>query len=112
MTDEDQFEAEELERVAAWRLRLVDTNPADEQSAAAARQLETLATDVRSLRGSPLFREYLAICNWLGESDGISDFMALADDYRSRIGVDRSPANGEAYLRELINLAKQVFGTA
>jgi hypothetical protein len=112
MNDEDQFEADELKRVAEWRLRLVDANPTDDKSAAAARQLDALAADVRSLRGSPVFREYLAICNWLAESDGISDFMALANDYRSRIGIDRSPANGEAYLRELISLAKQTIGTA
>ena len=69
-----------------------------------------LAEDVRRLRGSPLFVEYMAICNWLGESDGIADFMDMANDYRARIGVDRSPENGEAYLRALIDLAKQTFG--
>ena len=61
---------------------------------------------------SPLFVEYVAICNWLGESDGIVDFMDMANDYRARIGVDRSPENGEAYLRALIDLAKQTFGAA
>ncbi len=112
MSDDDPFEAELLERAAAWRLRKVDEVPADEKSAAAARQLERLAEDVRRLRGSPLFQEYLAICNWLGESDGITDFMELANDYRSRIGFDRCPEDGEAYLRALIDLAKETFGTA
>ena len=110
MSDDDQFEAEELERVAAWRLRRVDEDPADKKSAAAARQLETLADDVRRLRGSALFQEYLAICNWLGESDGIADFMDMANDYRARIGVDHSPPDGEAYLQALIDLAKRTFG--
>ena len=112
MSDEDQFEAEELERVAAWRLRRVDEDPADAECAAAAGQLERLADDVRLLRGSPLFQEYGAICNWLGESDGITDFMELANDYRSRIGFDHWPEDGAAYLRALIDLAKQTFGTA
>jgi hypothetical protein len=112
MSDDDQFEAEELERVAAWRLRRVDEDPADKKSAAAAGQLEKLAHDVRRLRGSALFQEYLAICNWLGESDGISDFMQLANDYRSRIGIDRWPENGETYLRALIDLANQTYGMA
>jgi hypothetical protein len=112
MSEDDPFEAELLERVAAWRMRKVDEDPADEKSAAAARQLERLAEDVRRLRGSPVFQEYLAICNWLGESDGISDFMELANDYRSRIGFDRSPEDGEAYLRALIELAKETFGAA
>jgi hypothetical protein len=112
MSDDDQFEAEQLQRVAEWRLRRVDDDPADEKSAAAARLLETLAEEVRGLCDSPLFQEYIAICNWLGESDGITDFMARANDYRSRIGFDRRPENGEAYLRALIDLAKETFGTA
>ena len=66
--DDDLFEAEELQRAAEWRLRKADADPADEVSGAAARQLEKLAADMRLLRGSPLFQEYLAICNWLGES--------------------------------------------
>jgi hypothetical protein len=112
MSDDDPFEAELLERVAAWRLRKVDEDSADAKSAAAARTLENLAEDVRRLRGSSLFQEYVAICNWLGESDGITDFMELANDYRSRIGFDRCPEDGEAYLRALIDLAKETFGTA
>jgi hypothetical protein len=112
MSDDDPFEADLIEQAAEWRLRKVDADPADVVSAAAARQLARLAQEVRQLRGSSLFQEYLAICNWLGESDGISDFMELANDYRARIGVDRSAENGEAYLRALIDLAKQTFGTA
>jgi hypothetical protein len=108
---DDLFEVEELQRIAEWRLRRVDEDPADEKSAAAARQLEKLAEDVRRLHGSPLFKEYLAICNWLGESDGIADFSLLANDYRARIGFDRWAEDGEAYLRALIVLAKQASGT-
>ncbi len=108
--DEDLFEVEELERAAEWRLRKVDADPTDAVSREAAARLGKLAEEVRRLRGSPLFGEYVAICNWLGESDGIVDFMDMANDYRARIGVDRSPENGEAYLRALIELAKQTFG--
>ena len=105
-------EAEELERAAEWRLRKVDADPADATSREAAALLERLAEDVRRLQRSPLFVEYMAIRNWLGESDGIVDFIDMANDYRARIGVDRSPENGEAYLRALIDLAKQPFGAA
>ena len=76
-------EAEELERAAEWRMRLVDADPSDATSREAAALLERLAEDVRRLRGSALFVEYMAICNWLGESDGIADFMDMANDYRA-----------------------------
>ena len=92
MPHDDLFEVEELERAAEWRLRKVDVDPTDATSRAAAVRLEVLAGDVRRMRDSPLFREY------------------MANDYRARIGVDRSPENGEAYLRALIDLAKQTFG--
>jgi hypothetical protein len=111
MTDDgDQFEVEELHRAAEWRLRQADADPADARSADAARQLERLAAELPRLRGTPLFQEYVAICNWLGESDGIADFSLLANDYRRRIGFDHAPADGEAYLRALIELAKQASG--
>ena len=91
-------------------MRKVDADPSDTVSREAAARLWKLAGDVRRLKDSPLLREYLAICNWLGESDGIVDFMDMANDYRARIGVDRLPEDGEAYLRALIELAKQTFG--
>jgi len=103
-------EAEDLERAAEWRMRKVDADPSDATSREAAALLERLAEDVRRLRGSALFVEYMAICNWLAESDGIADFMDMANDYRAGIGVDHSPGNGEAYLRALIDLAKRTFG--
>jgi hypothetical protein len=103
-------EAEELERTAEWRLRKVDADPTDEQSRTAAALLDRLANDLRGRADSPLFREYTAICNWLGESDGIADFMDMANDYRARIGVDHSPPDGESYLQALIDLAKRTFG--
>ena len=110
MNDDELFEVEELQRVADWRLRMVDANPADAKSAAAAKLLAKLAEDVGRLQGAALFREYVALCNWLGESDGIAEFSLLASDYRARIGIDRSPETGEDYLRALIDLAKQASG--
>ncbi len=103
-------EAEELERAAEWRMRKVDADPSDAISREAAVLLEKLARDVRLLPGGDVFREYTAICNWLGESDGIVDFMDMANDYRARIGVDKWPEDGVAYLRALIDLARQTFG--
>jgi hypothetical protein len=103
-------EAEELERAAEWRMRKVDADPSDTVSRDAAMVLERLAEDVRRLPGTSVFREYTAICNWLSESDEIVDFADMANDYRARIGVDHAPADGEAYLRALIDLAKRTFG--
>jgi hypothetical protein len=103
-------EAVELERAAQWRMRKVDADSSDAISREAAALLEKLAEDMRRLPGSAVFHEYTAICNWLGESDGIVDFMDMANDYRARIGVDRWPNDGETYLRALIDLARQTFG--
>ena len=103
-------EADALERTAEWRLRRVDAEPADTVSREAALLLEKLAAEIRQLNGTRLSREFGAICNWLGESGEIADFMDMAQDYRARIGVDCWPVNGEAHLQALVNLAKRNFG--
>jgi hypothetical protein len=107
----DPIEAAELERAADWRIRKLGENPADQQSAAAAKLLSKLADDVRRLRRSAVYTEYLAILNWLGEFDVIEDFAERANDYRARIGIDHFPEDGEAYLRALTVLAKATAGT-
>jgi len=105
------IEAEELERAADWRIRRLGENPADTQSALAATLLQLLAEEVRAMRGSPAYTEYLAILNWLGEFDVIEEFAERADAFRSRIGVEHFPENAEAYLQALIALAKETAGT-
>ena len=105
------IEAEELERAADWRIRKLGEYPADAQSAAAAKLLQKLAEEVRGLRGSPAYTEYLAILNWLGEFDVMEEFAERAHAYRSRIGIEYFPENAEAYLRALIALAKETAGT-
>jgi hypothetical protein len=106
----DPIEATDLERIADWRIKKLGENPDDQQSAAAAKLLQTLADDVRRLPGSPAYVEYLAILNWLGEFDVMDDFAERANEYRARIGVDRFPRNGDDYLRALIELAKDTAG--
>jgi hypothetical protein len=107
----DLPEAIELERTADWRIKKLGENPADRQSAAAAKLLQRLADEVRALRDAPAYTEYRAICGWLDEFDGMAELHEYAQDYRSRIGVDHFPANGEEYLRVLIGFAKDTFGT-
>jgi hypothetical protein len=107
---DDSIEAEELERAADWRLRKVGEDPTDAQSAAAAKLLQKLADDVRGLRGSPAHTEYLAILNWLGEFDVTEQFAERANAYRSRIGIEHFPENGEMYLRALIAIARDAAG--
>ena len=85
--------------------------PDDSESAAAAKLLQKLADDLRALAGSPAYREYQAICGWLDEFDGMAEFAEYAHDYRLRIGADKFPANGEAYLRVLIGFARDTFGS-
>jgi hypothetical protein len=101
-------EIEELERVAGWRLRLVDADPGDAASAAAAALLERLADDLRRNDYAPLWTELRSIGNWLGESDAISDYADLAVDYRARIGVLDSPTDGADYLRGLLAIARSL----
>jgi hypothetical protein len=107
MTDEPP-EVEELERTAAWRLRLVDADPDDTSSAAAAQLLETLANDLRQNDYTALWTELRSIGNWLGESDAISDYAELAADYRVRIGISAHPADGADYLRALLAIAQSL----
>jgi hypothetical protein len=107
---DDPLEAVELERTADWRIRKLGENPENAESAEAAKLLQKLADDVRALAGSPIYREYQAICGWLDEFDGMAELSEYAHDYRTRIGVDRFPADGEEYLRVLIGFAKDAFG--
>jgi hypothetical protein len=104
----EQPEIEELERTAEWRLRLVDADPGDTISAAAARLLEHLADDLRRNDYTPMWSELRSIGNWLGESDAISDYAGLATDYRARIGISVHPGNGSDYLRALLAIAQSL----
>ncbi len=99
-------EIDELEQTAAWRLRLLDANPDDTASAAAARLLETLAQDLRQNAYAAHWTELRSIGNWLAESDAISDFAELSADYRRRIGVSEHPVDGAAYLVALLAIAR------
>jgi hypothetical protein len=106
----DLLEAVELERAADWRIKKLGENPADSESAGAAKLLQKLADDLRTLAGSGPYKEYQAICGWLDEFDGMAELSEYAHAYRMRIGVDQFPADGEAYLRVLIGFAKETFG--
>jgi hypothetical protein len=108
----DLPEAIELERVADWRIKKLGENPADAESARAAKLLQQLADELRAMTGSSAYREYQAICGWLDEFDGMAELSDYAHDYRMRIGVDRFPASGEEYLRVLIGFAKDTFGSS
>lgn len=107
---DDLPEAIELERVADWRIKKLGENPGDAESARAAELLQKLADELRTIAGSPIYKEYRAICGWLDEFDGMVELGDYAHDYRMRIGVDQFPANGEEYLRVLIGFAKDTFG--
>lgn len=106
----DPIEAIELERAADWRIKKLGENPAETGHQIAADLLQRLADEVRAMRGGPVYTEYLAILNWLGEFDVGEEFAERAFEYRMRIGVEHFPENGEAYLRALIALAKETAG--
>ena len=102
----DQSEIDELERTAAWRLRLVDADPDDHVSRTAAVRLQVLADELSRGDLDSLWTELGALRNWLGESGLISDYADLASDYRSRIGVTDMPSDAADYLRALIAMAQ------
>ena len=104
--DPDPPELQELENTAAWRLRLVDADSADVASAAAARVLESLVSDLHRDPYAVLWAELRALVNWLGESDAISDYAELTAQYRMRIGVFEQPTTGADYLRHLLAIAR------
>jgi hypothetical protein len=106
VTASDPPEAQELDQVAAWRLRLLDADTSDQISAAAVGRLESLASDLRRDSDGPLWTELRAICHWLSESGAIEDYAALAAAYRQRIGVSEQPKDGAAYLAGLLSIAR------
>jgi hypothetical protein len=99
----------ELEEAAAWRLRQVDANPDDRVSAGAAALLQRLADELRTQPDMALLTQLHALCNWLGESDNISDYAGAAQALRGRIGVDACPKTAEEYVRMLLQLAQQMM---
>lgn len=109
MSDPEPPEIEELERAAAWRLRLVDADAADALSAAAADRLERLAADLRATPYRELWTELRSLGNWLAESDAISDYAALAAEYRARIGATELPEDGAGYLLALLAIARSLL---
>ena len=108
--DDDTPEIAELERAAEWRLRKADAARSDARSAKAARQLRKLAEDLRTAPNAKLLGEYRCICNWLSESDGISDFALQAGYYREMFGFGAWAETGDDYLRALIAMARETAG--
>ncbi len=106
----DMQEAEALERAAAWRMRKVDADPTDTASLRAARQLEKLAADLRALHGSKPHTEFLAMRNWLGESDGVSELAMRIEYFNERLGFGTWAEDGDGYLRALIEMARETAG--
>ncbi len=108
MIEMDRDEIERLEATAAWRLRLVDANPDDSASMAAATKIEELVEDLCHNDYAPIWTELQSVCNWLAESDAISDYSDLALDYRNRIGIVENPNNGAAFLQALLAIARSL----
>ena len=108
--DEDIPEIAELEQTAAWRARTVDADPSDTRSAKAAAQLQKLADDLRRGADAKLLDEYRCVCNWLSESDGISDLALHTQYFRDRIGFGTWAETGDDYLRALLELARETSG--
>lgn len=105
----DRPEIEALETTIAWRMRCLDADPADAASARAVRLMESLVADLRQTDHAPLWTELAALLNWLSESDAVSDYAELAAEFSARIGVSVHPADGDAYLRALRDIAQSLI---
>lgn len=106
----DMPEAVELEKAAAWRMRKADADPSDTASLNAARQLEKLAQELRATRGSKVHAEYVAMRNWLGESDDVSELAMRIEYFNQRLGFGTWADDGETYLRVLLEMARETAG--
>ena len=80
------------------------------RSATAAAQLRKIAGELRLLQDTPLFVEYRCMCNWLGESDGLTELALRREDFRTMFGFGVWAGSGEGYLRALIEMAKETTG--
>jgi len=105
MSEHDSPEAVALERAAEWRLRLVDADPSDTDSARAAAQLQKLADELRAMPDNAELEKYRALCHWLSSSDLISDLARAAHRYNEAIGFDECPETALDYVRVLNRIA-------
>ena len=108
MSEADLPEADALERAAEWRLRLVDANPADAASRAAAAQLQKLADELRAMPENAALAEYRCLCHWLSASDGITDLAQAAHRYNAAIGFGEWPQTAHDYLAALNRMANAI----
>lgn len=109
MSEHDSPEAAALERAAEWRLRLVDADPADKASLAAAAHLEKLAAELRAMPDNKELEQYRALCHWLSASDGIVDLAQAAHRYNQAIGFGEWPETALDYLRVLNRMANELL---
>ena len=110
MSEHDFPEADALERAAEWRLRLVDTDPNDTASAAAAAHLQKLAAELRAMPDNAELEQYRCLCHWLSSSDGITDLAQAAHRYNAAIGFGEWPETALDYVRTLNRMANQIVG--
>ena len=99
--------AEELESTAAWRRDVAARYPEDERHIEAANRLDRLAAEVRALENSALATRLLELYESLDAFDGYL-LVEAESEYRRQIGFWEFPTNGEEYLKDLIDLQKDL----
>src|SRR5215475_7776344 len=99
--------AEELESTAAWRRDVAARYPEDERHIKAANRLDRLAVEVRALENSALATRLLELYESLDAVDGYL-LAEATSEYRRQIGFWEFPINGEEYLKDLIDLQRNL----
>jgi len=96
-----------LESTAAWRRDVAARYPEDGRHIEAANRLDRLAAEVRALETSALATRLLELYESLDADDGYL-LVEAESEYRRQIGFWEFPTNGEEYLKDLIDLQKDL----
>jgi hypothetical protein len=107
-----------LESTADWRREKAAQYPHDDRNEKAAEILGRLATEVRGMGDSPVFKELVRAGDELSDlSDECRkyDLCSLIDDlsaYDRNVGFHSWPSSGEEYLRGMLEIYRDHIGKA
>jgi hypothetical protein len=103
-----------LEGTCDWRAQKAVEYPHDDRNAKAAEILERLATEVRGMGNSLVFKQLVRAGDELSD-DNKYDLLPLSEDisaYDREIGFHSFPSSGEEYLRGILEIYQEHIAKA